>query len=143
MFSQHCLGAGLNPILGADLVVQEPEGHGPVTLIAETGEGYANLCRLVYLAHATGGRSDPTLDGRFLETHAGGLIVLLGAPGGVLADLMRGVKQAESQALVKRYRDWFGAIPRFSWNCNSTWFTATPRATSECVNLRNAAASAR
>ncbi len=107
-FSQQCLNAGIHPILGVDLIVREPEGHGPVTFIAEAGEGYANLCRLVSLAYVTGGRTDPALDRRFLETHAGGLIVLLSAPGGVLADLIRSDNRTEAQALVNRYRDWFG-----------------------------------
>ena len=107
-FSQQCLAAGVHPIIGADLTVSEPEGAGPVTFIVETGEGYANLCRLVSLAYVTGGRTDPALDGRFLETHADGVIVLLGAPGGVLADLVQGGKLTEAQALVKRYRGCFG-----------------------------------
>ena len=106
-FSQQCLATSVHPILDADLVVREPEGHVPVTLIAETGEGYANLCRLVSLAYVTGGRTDPTLDGRFLETHADGLIVLLGAPGSVLADLIQPGNRAEAQALVNRYRGYF------------------------------------
>ena len=38
-FSLQCIDAGLHPILGADLVAREPEGAGPVTFIAETGEG--------------------------------------------------------------------------------------------------------
>ena len=107
-FSLQCIDAGLHPILGADLVAREPEGAGPVTFIAETGEGYANLCRLVSLAYVTGGRADPALDGRFLETHADGVIALLGAPGGVLADLIQGGNRAEAQALVNRYRGCFG-----------------------------------
>ena len=107
-FSQQCLAAGVHPIIGADLTVSGPEGADPVTLIAETGEGYANLCRLVSLAYVTGGRTDPALDGRFLETHADGLIVLLGAPGSVLAGLIQGGNLTDALDLVKRYLDWFG-----------------------------------
>ena len=102
-FSQQCLAAGLHPILGADLVVREPDGAGPVAFIAETGEGYANLCRLVSLACLTGGRAEPALDERFLESHADGLIVLLGATGSVLSDLIRRGAWSESQSLVERY----------------------------------------
>ena len=108
-FSQQCRTAGVHPILGADLVVREPEGDGIVTFIAETGDGYANLCRLVSLAHMTGGRTDPVLDARFLESHAAGLIVLLGSPGGTLAGLIQAGQWTEAQALVQRYRGWFGA----------------------------------
>ena len=108
-FSQQCLDAGVHPIIGADLTVRGPEGDGAVALIAETGEGYANLCRLVSLAHLTGGRTEPVLDARFLESHAAGLIVLLGAPGGVLASLLEAGGWANAEALVKHYRDLFRA----------------------------------
>ena len=102
-FSEQCRTAGLHPIIGADLMVREPEGPGPVTFIAETGEGYANLSRLISLAHMTGGRTDPVLDARFLESHAAGLIALLGAPGGVLAGLLQSGSHAEAVSLVQRY----------------------------------------
>ncbi len=103
-FSEQCLSAGVHPIIGVDLMVREVEGDGPVTFIAETGEGYANLSRLISLAYMTGGRSDPVLDGRFLESHAGGLITLLGAPDSVLAGLIRGGEWAGAESLVEKYR---------------------------------------
>ncbi len=112
-FSRQCLEAGVQPILGVDLTVRDPEGDGVVSLIAETGEGYANLCRLVSLAHVTAGRTEPVLDARFLETHANGLIVLLGAPDGVLARLVRDAEWKRAQALVERYRSWFGRAQVF------------------------------
>ena len=102
-FSEQCLTAGVHPIIGVDLIVREPEGDGPVTFIAETGEGYANLSRLISLAHMTGGRTDPVLDGRFLESHAAGLITLLGVPGSVLAGLVQDGDHAGAVSLVKRY----------------------------------------
>ena len=66
-FSQQCRDAGIRPILGVDLTVRDPEGDGIVTFIAETGDGYANLCRLVSLAHVTASRTEPALHARFLE----------------------------------------------------------------------------
>ena len=107
-FSRQCQAAGVQPILGVDLTVSDPEGNGIVTFIAERGEGYANLCRLVSLAHVTAGRTKPAPDARFLESHADGLIALLGVPGGVLARLIDGGEWARAQALVVRYRDRFG-----------------------------------
>lgn len=107
-FSRHCRDAGVQPILGVDLTVRDPEGDGVVSLIAETGDGYANLCRLVSLAHVTGSRTEPVLDARFLESHANGLIVLLGAPSGALAGLVQDGEWARAQSLVERYRGGFG-----------------------------------
>ena len=107
-FSQQCRDAGVRPILGVDLTVRDPEGDGVATFIAETGDGYANLCRLVSLAHATASRTEPVLDACLLQPHADGLIALLGAPDGVLACLVQGREWAKAQALVERYRSWFG-----------------------------------
>lgn len=107
-FSRQCREAGVHPILGVDLTVRDSEGDGIATFVAETGEGYANLCRLVSLAHVTASRTEPVLDARFLEPHADGLIVLLGAPAGVLARLVEDGEWAKAQALVERYRGWFG-----------------------------------
>ena len=112
-FSRQCLEAGVQPILGVDLTVRDLDGNGVVSLIAETGDGYANLCRLVSLAHVTGGRTDPVLDARFLESHADGLIVLLGAPDGVLARLLQDAEWAQSEDLVQRYRGQFGRAQVF------------------------------
>ena len=107
-FSRQCRDAGVHPILGVDLTVRDPEGDGIATFIAETGEGYANLCRLVSLAHVTTGRTEPVLDARLLESHSDGLIVLLGAPAGVLARLIQSKDWAPALALAERYRSWFG-----------------------------------
>ena len=107
-FSQQCRDAGVHPILGVDLTVRDHEGDGIATFIAETGDGYANLCRLVSLAHVAGSRTEPVLDARFLESHADGLIVLLGAPYGVLARLVQDGEWAKAQAMVERSRGWFG-----------------------------------
>ncbi len=108
-YSRQCIDAGVHPILGADLAVQDAGGTGLVTFIAETGEGYANLCRLVSLAHHTGGRATPELDARFLEAHADGLIVLLGDPAGPLAGLVWDGERKPAKELVRRYRRWFGS----------------------------------
>ena len=65
-FAQQGLAAGLQPITGVDLFLREGSGAvGPVTLLAETGAGYANLCRLTSLAYARGGRRTPVLERAF------------------------------------------------------------------------------
>src|SRR5438874_1577720 len=80
-------GVGIQPITGAELSVTS--GH--LTLLAETERGYANLCRLITLAHrntrvweagATHRLSDdpvkPRLTPEALAQHSTGLIVLTG-----------------------------------------------------------------
>jgi error-prone DNA polymerase len=52
-FAQVCLGLGVRPITGAELTVEAAPGRGGhLTLLAEDGRGYRNLCRLLTDAHA-------------------------------------------------------------------------------------------
>ena len=62
-FAQACAAAGLRPITGVELTLRHgllDEDVGPVhlTLLAESGRGYANLCRLVTIAHRSSPRGD-------------------------------------------------------------------------------------
>ena len=108
-FAQQCRDAGLQAILGVDLNVRESDGAvGPVTLLAETGLGYANICRLVSLAHLRGGRRTPVLEAELLPSHSAGVIALVGAPGSVLADLAVRGKGLAALDLLRGYAAVFG-----------------------------------
>src|ERR1700686_600509 len=55
-FAQACAAADIQPITGVELTLAHgllDETRGPVhlTLLAECEQGYANLCRLITLAH--------------------------------------------------------------------------------------------
>ena len=108
-FVQAYEGAGVRPLFGVDLTVRNCGQAGPVTLLAANGEGYANICRLASLAHLTGGWQTPELDRRFLDKHAAGVIVLLGAPGSALADLIAGSRWSAAEGLVSGCARQFGA----------------------------------
>ncbi len=74
---------GVRPITGAELTLAD---RSHVTLLVETQQGYANLCRLITAAHAKTrlpGResqppSDPALDQSLLEQLNDGLVCLSG-----------------------------------------------------------------
>ncbi len=57
-FVTLCRAYGLRPILGAE-VTMEDETH--LTLLARHRRGYANVCRLLTVAHTHGGRLNPHL----------------------------------------------------------------------------------
>jgi error-prone DNA polymerase len=61
-----------------------PSTH--VILLAQTAQGYANLCRLITDAHMTGERGDPSLAPEQLCAHPRGLVCLLG-PGSLPGSL--------------------------------------------------------
>src|SRR6266705_2221258 len=73
-FAQAAKPLGLQAITGAELTLLD---GCHVTLLVETPEGYANLCRLITEAHlGREDRRDPRLDFASLEARNTGLIVL-------------------------------------------------------------------
>ena len=124
-FARAAKEAGLRPITGLELTVVEPGAEldaGPevrshLTLLAETREGYANLCRLSSYAFGlretdAGAkeqrRLDPALPLADLERHADGVIVLTGCRQGRIASLVQARRTAEAAAALARLLDWFG-----------------------------------
>ncbi|HUJ92356.1 MAG TPA: error-prone DNA polymerase [Gaiellaceae bacterium] len=80
-FAHAAKDLGVRAITGAELTL---EGGFHVTLLVETSQGYANLCRLVTAAHARTrpkeGREPlpPSLDPALFEEHHDGLVCLSG-----------------------------------------------------------------
>src|SRR5437763_4738136 len=74
---------GVRPITGAELTLAD---HSHITLLVETSQGYANLCRLITAAHAdtrppgreTQPPGNPALDQSLLEELNEGLVCLSG-----------------------------------------------------------------
>src|SRR5258708_34836703 len=121
-FAQACATAGVQPIIGVELTL--PSGH--LTVLAETERGYANLCRLITLAHrntrawepgATHRLSDdpqkPLLEFDVLAQHREGLIVLSGCRQGELARLVDRERIDEAVRAAERLKDVFGAENAF------------------------------
>ena len=79
-FAHAAKAFGVRPITGAEVTLSD-DSH--ITLLVETPQGYANLCRLLTAAHA-GTRPKPTepvppsLDRHLLASHHHGLICLSG-----------------------------------------------------------------
>src|SRR2546422_5920165 len=77
--------------------------------LAETPEGYANLCRLITEAHlGRADRRDPRLEFAALEARHEGLIVLSGCRDGFLPQLLRREGRAAARACAERCRAVFG-----------------------------------
>ncbi|MEZ4720185.1 MAG: PHP domain-containing protein, partial [Caldilineaceae bacterium] len=110
--------AGIQPIFGAELTLAD--GHH-LTVLAETQDGYANLCRLLTQSRleqipeadytqtpgAWPGKVTPALDWEMLHAQRQGLIVLSGCRRGpVLGPLVQG-QEAIAQANVARLCECF------------------------------------
>ncbi|SFC20697.1 DNA polymerase III subunit alpha [Pseudoalteromonas denitrificans] len=95
-------GAGIKPIVGADLWVQSPEFEGEVcrlTVLAKNNVGYKNLTVLISKAYQRGHVLNRAMvDREWLIEHKEGLILLSGAKDGDLgkALLKNQIEQIES-----------------------------------------------
>src|SRR5256886_1645255 len=105
-FAQEAKSLGLQAITGAELTLLD---GSHVTILAETPEGYANLCRLITEAHLRrADRRDPRLEFAALEALHEGLIVLSGCRDGFLPQLLRREGRAAARACAERCRAVFG-----------------------------------
>jgi len=91
-----------------------PEGtDGPyhLVLLAETREGYANLCRLVSAAHLAVPERDrpPTVTAARLREHHGGVICLTGCRQGQVGRLIDADRTMEARAVLSTLREIFGS----------------------------------
>ncbi|NLT36529.1 MAG: DNA polymerase III subunit alpha, partial [Gaiellales bacterium] len=89
-----------------------PVGPGPfhLVLLAETRQGYANLCRLVSAAHLADPErhSPPTVSQAALEQHHAGLICLTGCRQGEVGTLVDAGRDAEATIVLRHLRRLFG-----------------------------------
>jgi error-prone DNA polymerase len=104
-FARAAHSLDIQPIIGAEVTLK---GGANITLLAESRQGYGNLCRLLSAARLTTDRREPELEPRFLEQHARGLILLTGCRKGPVPSLAGERLLGEAEAVTRRYIDWFG-----------------------------------
>src|SRR5437762_3307275 len=105
-FAQEAKHLGLQAITGSEVTLLD---GSHVTLLAETPEGYANLCRLITEAHlGRVDRRDPRLDFASPERRHEGLVVLSGCRAGLLATVLEKEGRAAARRLLERCRAEFG-----------------------------------
>jgi error-prone DNA polymerase len=106
-FAQTAKHMGVQAITGAEITLLD-DSH--ITLLAETPDGYANLCRLITEAHL--GQEDrhrPKLDFASLERLHEGIIILSGCRSGLLATVFRNEGLNAARRLAQRCRAVFGS----------------------------------
>ena len=109
-FAESAKNLGIQPITGAEVTLTD-DSH--LTLLAETRQGYSNLCNLVSTSYMDGDRQDPRLDPQHLSSHSEGVILLTGCPRGSLPSLIAAGKFREAEALLRQYLEWFGTANVF------------------------------
>ncbi len=98
--------AGIKPIIGAELTLANGGGH--LTLLAENGAGYANLCRLITLARRDQQKGIAALPWRLLADHAKGIIALSGCRRSEIARALLSHEFDRARPVAERYAAIFG-----------------------------------
>ena len=117
-FYEQALEAGIKPIIGCECYVAprtlydktpaDYKGVSHLVLLAETQEGYKNLCALATQASLEGFYHRPRIDKHILAEHANGLIGLSACLKGELPSLIRAGKIEQADEAAKFYVDLFG-----------------------------------
>ena len=110
LFAQAARSLDLQSIIGAEITLND---GSHLTMLAETRQGYRNLCRLITCAYVSGGRKTPGLDPRHLAEYAQGIILLTGCPRGQVPRLTAQGKLADAEARLRQYLEWFGTANVF------------------------------
>ncbi len=113
-FGDACFKEGVQPIIGAMLGVSRPADIGPMgkldwlVLLAQDEAGYANLCKLVSLAHLDRPISEePHVAFSALDGATDGLIALTAGGEGALARLFADGQVDKAKTYAGRLRELF------------------------------------
>jgi DNA polymerase-3 subunit alpha len=117
-FYEKAVKAGVKPIIGCECYVaprrlsdKTPLDHKGLThliLLAETMEGYRNLCRLMSIAQLEGFYYKPRIDKHILNDHHEGLIAFTACLHGEIPTLIRRNRMKEADETARRYQELFG-----------------------------------
>ena len=116
-FAKACAKHGIKPIFGVEVRVESMYGGEPpddphhLILLAETREGYANLCRLLSTAHLADStrKRPPLLTFESLRVHAAGLICLTACRHGEVGYLVDTGRDDDAYTTLLHLREIFDA----------------------------------
>ena len=109
-FAQVAQTLEVQTITGAEITLDD---GSHLTLLAETQQGYSNLCNIISYSYISGGRRNPAFDIKHLSEMAQGLILLTGCRQGRLPSLVTEGRHREAEDLLRQYLDWFGTANVF------------------------------
>ena len=117
-FYEKAVKAGIKPIIGcecylaprslADKTPLDSKGMRHLVLLAETQEGYQNLCKLASVAQLEGFYYKPRIDRKILREHSKGLIAASACLHGEIPMLLKRGKTEEADQAARFYLETFG-----------------------------------
>src|SRR3954467_3673692 len=104
---------GVKPVLGCEGYVADDrraqaKGYAPLTLRAETNEGYSNLIKLSSRGYLEGYYYKPRVDWELLEQHGDGLVALSGCLSGRVCKALEEGRPKDAEAELDRLETIFG-----------------------------------
>ena len=111
-FYKACMGAGIKPVIGVDVWVENPHAPEPMSravLLSQNMTGYRNLSRLVSRSYQEGQRDGvPIIQRDWLFAESEGVIVLSGGVQGEPGQALLAGKPEEAERLVGEWLEVFG-----------------------------------
>ncbi|MFC4258725.1 DNA polymerase III subunit alpha [Marinobacter lacisalsi] len=111
-FYKAAMGAGVKPIPGADLWLEnpdEPDNPFRLTLLARNKDGYLNLTEIISLGYTEGQRyGKPIIRKEWLEARREGLIAI---SGGKMGDVGKALMAGKPDLARERLRYWMDLYP--------------------------------
>ncbi len=107
-FAEAAREAGLGGILGTELTVLWKDELTHLTLLAESQEGYANLCQLITKSRMEMPRGEPAVTLEHLAQHAPGIFALTGCLRGRVPALVARGEEAAARAAAGQLMEMFG-----------------------------------
>lgn len=108
--------AGVKPLIGCEFYVyngdlsekiQSQNKLNHLVLLAKDKQGYANLVKLVSIAHCDGFYYKPRINFELIEKYSEGLICLSACVAGELADLILQKEPEKAREVAKKYKNLF------------------------------------
>jgi len=110
-FSQAAVKAGIKPILGSDVWIDNPADRNKpfrLALLCQDRTGYLNLNQMLTRAYSEGQHAGrPCLRREWLAAHSAGLIVLSGALDGDIGQALAAGHMDAAAQLARDYSGWF------------------------------------
>ncbi len=108
-FTQACTQAGVRPIIGAEVTVEDATGASShLTLLVPDQTGYSHLSQLISAAHLSRPRGQPMASQEALAAHAPYLIGLSGCRQGEVSRHLLGGRRELAEEAARRLMGWFG-----------------------------------
>lgn len=103
-FYKAAVGAGIKPIVGADVWIAPASGQAPhrLVLLCQNDQGYRHLSQLLTKAYGSDqGKGHPCIDKDWLADHSGGLIALTSALDGEIGQCLVTGKTAQADRTAR------------------------------------------